>query len=91
MLSQDIARHIDLHQAMGFKFRTQSLLLRNFSRFAEHRKDRFIRTSRVLEWAAQAPSPPQPAGNNPTLRFSDARRGCTSPGPTCRRLRPRLA
>lgn len=68
MLSQDIARYIDLHQAMGFKFRTQSLLLRNFSRFAEHRKDGFIRTSRVLEWAAQAPSPPQRRNRLATIR-----------------------
>lgn len=59
MLSQDVARYIDLHQALGFKFRTQSLLLRNFIKFAKHRQDGFIRTSSVLEWSAQAPSPQQ--------------------------------
>jgi integrase len=68
MLSKDIARYIELHQAMGFKFRTQSLLLRNFMRFAEHRKDDYIHTSRVLEWAALAPSPPQRRNRLATIR-----------------------
>lgn len=30
MLSQDLARYVDLHQLLGFKFRTQRLLLHNF-------------------------------------------------------------
>ena len=30
MLSEDLDRHISLHHALGFKFRTQALLLRNF-------------------------------------------------------------
>lgn len=68
MLSQDVTRYIDLHQALGFKFRTQSLLLCNFIRFAEQRKDGFIRSSRVLEWAAQAPSPPQRHNRLATIR-----------------------
>lgn len=68
MLSQDVARYIDLHQAMGFKFRTQSLLLRHFVRFAEQRKDRHICTSRVLDWAAQAPSPQQRRNRLATIR-----------------------
>lgn len=68
MLSQDVTRYIDLHQALGFKFRTQSLLLRNFIRFAEQHNDGYIRTSRVLDWAAQAPSPPQRHNRLATIR-----------------------
>jgi len=68
MLSQDAARYIALHQALSFKFRTQSLLLRNFIRFAEQHKDRYIRTSRVLDWAAQAPSPQQRRNRLATVR-----------------------
>ncbi len=37
MLSDDLARHVALHEALGFKFRTQRLLLRNFVAFAELR------------------------------------------------------
>lgn len=68
MLSQDVARYIDLHQAMGFKFRTQSLLLRNFIGFAEQHNDGYIRTSRILDWAAQAPSPEQRRNRLATVR-----------------------
>ena len=59
MLSQDAARYIELHRAMGFKFRIQGSLLRSFVGFAEPRGDQFVRTQRVLDWAAKAPSPPQ--------------------------------
>jgi len=59
MLSDDLARYIDLHYAVGFKFRTQRALLRIFVAFAEERGDRFITTERVLAWAVQAPSPEQ--------------------------------
>ena len=59
MLSDNLARHVALHDALGFRFRTQRLLLRNFVRFAELRGDRFINTARVLTWAVQAPSPEQ--------------------------------
>lgn len=68
MLSQDVARYIDLHQALGFKFRTQSSLLRSFIRFAEQHKDSHIHTPRVLDWAAQAPSPEQRRNRLATIR-----------------------
>lgn len=68
MLSQDVARYIDLHKAMGFKFRTQSALLRHFVKFAEYRKDRFVCSSRVLEWASLAPSPEQRRNRLATIR-----------------------
>lgn len=68
MLNQDVSRYIELHYAMGFKFRSQSLLLRNFSAYAEQHGDDRVHTSRVLEWAAQAPSPPQRHNRLATIR-----------------------
>ncbi len=59
MLSEDLDRHISLHHALGFKFRTQSLLLRNFVAYAEARGDQVISEDRVLAWAVEAPSPEQ--------------------------------
>lgn len=68
MLNQDIERYIDLHQTVGYKFRSQSILLRHFVRFAEHGGDRLVRTSRVLDWAAKAPSPEQCRNRLATVR-----------------------
>jgi integrase len=59
MLSEALTRYVDLHHSLGFKFRVQRLLLVNFVRFAERHGDEFIRGTRVLEWALQAPSLPQ--------------------------------
>lgn len=59
MLSEDLDRHISLHQALGFKFRTQSLLLLNFVAYAEAHGDQLISAERILAWAAEAPSPEQ--------------------------------
>jgi integrase len=62
MLSQDLTRYVDLHRSVGFKFRIQHSLLRNFVAFAEAQGDEFVRIARVLDWAARAPSPPQRRG-----------------------------
>ena len=62
MLSEDITRYVELHRAMGFKFRLQACLLRHFARFAEPRGDCFVRNETVLDWAAQAPSAAQRRG-----------------------------
>ncbi len=59
MLSKDATRYVELHHALGFKFRSQEGLLRNFVAFAESYGDDVVLAHRVLEWAAQAPSPPQ--------------------------------
>ena len=59
MLSEDLDRHISLHHALGFKFRSQSLLLRNFVAYAEVRGDQLISADRILAWAVEAPSPEQ--------------------------------
>ena len=59
MLSRDLQRHADLHRALGFKFRTPYALLRLFVAHAEGLGDEFVRSSRVIDWAAQAPSAAQ--------------------------------
>jgi integrase len=68
MLSQDLTRHVDLHRSLGFKFRIQHSLLRNFVAFAEAQGDELVRVDRVLAWAAQAPSPPQRRNRLLTVR-----------------------
>ena len=35
MLSQDLKRYVDLQRSLGFRFRIQHSLLRNFVTFAE--------------------------------------------------------
>jgi integrase len=59
MLSEDLDQHINLHHALGFKFRTQSLLLRNFVAHAEARGDQVVYVDSILAWAIKAPSPEQ--------------------------------
>jgi hypothetical protein len=39
MLSDDLARYVALHEAMGFSFRTQRILLRMFVVYAERHGD----------------------------------------------------
>lgn len=57
MLSKDLERYVDGRRSLGFKFRSQSVQLRSFVAFAEGRGDRYVRSARVLAWAAAAPSP----------------------------------
>ena len=57
MLNQDLERYVDGKRSLGFKFRSQSVQLRSFVAFAEERGDRYVRSARVLAWAAEAPSP----------------------------------
>jgi hypothetical protein len=40
MLSQDLARYVDLHRSLGFGFRIQHSVLRNLVAFAEAQGDR---------------------------------------------------
>ena len=62
MLNEDITRYVELHRAMGFKFKLQACLLRHFARFAEPLGECFVRNETVLDWAAQAPSAAQRRG-----------------------------
>jgi len=68
MLSQLLADHAALHQALGFKFRTSGILLRNFVTFAERRGEHVITRTTVREWALQAPSPEQRRNRLLTVR-----------------------
>lgn len=68
MLKHDVCRYLELQRSMGFKFRIQALLLRNYVAFAEAHGDRFIQTTRAVEWAGQAPSAPQRYNRLATVR-----------------------
>lgn len=57
MLSHDMTRYVELHRAVGFKFRDQRVMLRSFIAFAEAQGDEFVRVERALVWAADTPSP----------------------------------
>ena len=68
MLSDDLARYVALHEALGFRFRTQRILLRLFVVHAERRGDEWIKGDRVIEWAIEAPSPEQRRNRLLTVR-----------------------
>ena len=68
MLKHDVLRYIELHRSMGFKFRIQASLLKNYVAFAEARGDCFIQTSRAVEWAGRGPSAPQRHNRLATVR-----------------------
>ncbi|MCW8309259.1 tyrosine-type recombinase/integrase [Acidiphilium sp. PA] len=68
MLSDDLSRHVRLHEALGFKFRTQRILLRMFVAYAERHDDKFIKTNRVIAWTVEAPSPEQRRNRLLTVR-----------------------
>ncbi len=59
MLTDNITRYIELHRALGFKFKLQASLLSHFARYAEAHGDDTVRNESVLAWAAEAPSTPQ--------------------------------
>lgn len=59
MLSDAVQRYVERHRTLGFKYRIQDRLLRNFAAFAEAQGDEVVRTQRALDWAGQAPSPQQ--------------------------------
>jgi integrase len=68
MLNRDLARYVDRQRSLGFKFRVQEILLRGYVAFAEELGDRHIKSTRVLEWAARAPSPEQRRNRLLTVR-----------------------
>lgn len=68
MLSQLLAEHAALQRALGYKFRTPGILLRNFVTFAECRGERIVTTATVREWALKAPSPEQRRNRLLTVR-----------------------
>ena len=72
MLNDALIRYIELRRSLGFKLRSQYVLLRNFVEYATANGDDFIRAERVLNWAILAPSAPQ--RRNRRLRCVDLRR-----------------
>jgi len=56
MLKNEINAYVELHRAMGFKYRTPNYLLQSYCRFAEQRSETVVRSQTVIEWAAMAPS-----------------------------------
>lgn len=68
MLNANVSRYVEMHQALGFKYRSQSLLLHNFADFAEAHGDTAVRVDRVLNWASKAPSAAQQRNRLLTVR-----------------------
>ncbi|KXU29841.1 integrase [Sphingobium sp. 22B] len=68
MLSVDLARYVALHEALGFRFRTQRSLLRMFVAYAERHGDALIKSDRAIAWAVEAPSPEQRRNRLLTVR-----------------------
>lgn len=56
MLSELVERHIALHHATGYLFRKQSILLRDYARFAAAKGEKVVRVASALDWAGRGPS-----------------------------------
>jgi len=67
-MRKELVRYVELKRSLGFQFRCQHILLKGFVKFALERGDRYVKTARVLEWAALAPSPAQRRGRLLTVR-----------------------
>lgn len=65
---QCVDEYVALKRTLGFKYRVQSILLKNYATFAQDRGDRFITVDRVLEWSREAPSAPQKRNRLLTVR-----------------------
>jgi integrase len=68
MLSRDLARHVEQRRSLGFKCHSEHILLKGFVAFAERRGDTYVKSTRVLAWAAEAPSPEQRRNRLHTVR-----------------------
>jgi integrase len=67
-MRKELVRYVELKRSLGFQFRCQHILLKGFVAFAAERGDRYVKTARVLEWAALAPSPAQRRSRLLTVR-----------------------
>lgn len=59
MLTAAVENYLALRRSLGFALVVQGRLLRDYARFVDDRGDTHVRTDRVVEWAALAPSPEQ--------------------------------
>ena len=53
---EDAERYVGLKQYVGFSYRSQSWVVRQYARYATHQGDQFVRSARVIEWAAKTSS-----------------------------------
>ena len=53
---EDAERYVGLKQHVGFSYRSQSWVVRQYARYATHHGDQFVRSARVIEWAAKTSS-----------------------------------
>jgi integrase/recombinase XerD len=56
VLMPAVDSYLAIRRAAGFELEVPEYLLRSFARFASGRRERYIRTATVIEWAGQAPS-----------------------------------
>jgi integrase len=56
MLTAAVERYIELHLAVGYRFRSESLILRSFARHATAQGDMQLRSQTALAWAAEGSS-----------------------------------
>lgn len=68
MISHCVDVFVKQQRALGFKYRVQSILLRNFATFAHVRGDEYIVADTVLEWSREAPSTAQKRNRLLTVR-----------------------
>jgi integrase/recombinase XerD len=55
-LSVHLKNYLKLRRGLGFKLHSAGMYLRNFVRFAEAKRARFITTKLALQWATQPPN-----------------------------------
>ena len=56
MLIEHVARYVELHRRLGYKYVDQERTLLNYTAFASSEGDIWIRSDRVIEWCRQAAS-----------------------------------
>lgn len=59
MLISQVETYLSLRRAVGFDLRNDTLLLRNFAKFADEHNETHVNASIAIEWAAQASSAAQ--------------------------------
>ena len=56
MLIEHVARYVELHRGLGYKYVEQERTLLNYARFASSEGDKWTRSDRIVEWCRQAAS-----------------------------------
>ncbi len=58
-LTEHVNEYVGFRKAMGYVYDKQARILKDFATHAEDCGDRFVRSSTVLDWLSQTPSPQQ--------------------------------